>query len=110
MATLYVTEFRALGFSNPNTSWGAGPAAIQAAAELPAAEQTVAISGSSAASGAFNATTTLVRLHTDSICSVKFSASGSTPTATTSTMRMAADQTEYFVVSAGMKVAVIANT
>lgn len=97
MATLYVTEFSCITTDH-----------IQAAQEPELASQTVAISGASAASGAFSDTTRLVRVHTDSICSIKF---GTSPTATTSNRRMAANQTEYFGVPMGQqfKVAVIAN-
>lgn len=96
MAVLYITELQPYEVSGL-------PVAIMP----PVAEQTVAIGGSSTASAAFNANTGLVRLHTDSTCSVEF---GGTPTATTSTARLAANQTEYFAVHPGTKVAVIANT
>jgi hypothetical protein len=100
MATLYITEFRGgtkdrNGFSLP-------------VARLPAvAEQTVAIGGTSAQSSAFNADTELIRVHTDAICSILV---GSNPTATATKMRLAAGQTEYFLVVRGSKIAVITNT
>lgn len=96
MAVLYITEYPALEVSG-----------LPVAITPPVAEQTVAISGSSTASSAFNANTGLVRLHTDAICSVEF---GGAPTATATTMRLAANQTEYFVVHSGQKVAVISNS
>ncbi|HWU70677.1 MAG TPA: hypothetical protein VN017_04915, partial [Pseudoxanthomonas sp.] len=73
------------------------------------AEQTVAIGASSAVSSAFNASTAIVRLHTDAICSVEF---GAAPTAAATNMRLAAGQTEYFAVvpGSGFKVAVITNS
>jgi hypothetical protein len=48
-------------------------------------------------------------LHTDSICSISF---GTNPTATTSTARMAAGQTEYHGVPVGLSymVAAVSNT
>ena len=58
-------------------------------------------------SAAFSGRTRFVRIHTDSICSYLF---GSNPTATTSTPRMAANQTEYFAVQPSDKVAFITNT
>ncbi len=71
-------------------------------------EQTpVSIVGSAAVSAAFNAKTRFIRLHTDVICSIAF---GAAPTATTGNKRMAADQTEYFGVQPGQKVAVTPNT
>lgn len=104
MATLYVTEFAkqgrdASGYLNQNG----------ACEQPPVAEQTVAIGASSAASSAFNASTAIVRLHTDAICSVEF---GAAPTAAATKMRLAAGQTEYFAVvpGSGFKVAVITNS
>lgn len=111
MATLYVTEFQALGQAGLPTN-GYGPNGPTQAAQQPpvTADQTVAIGGASVASVAFNAATTLVRLHTDSICSILFGQPGATPTALTTSARMVAGQTEYFGVLPGMKVAVISNT
>lgn len=60
-----------------------------------------------AKSAAFAATTKLVRIHTDAICSIKF---GTAPTATTSNRRMAAGQTEYYFVRPSDKVSAITNT
>lgn len=99
MATLYISEYRDM----PRVSGLVYPVAQEPAITT----QTVAIGGASTASSAFNTNTKFVRLHTDSICSIAFAAS---PTATTSTPRMAANATEYFAVIAGQKVAVITNT
>lgn len=99
MATLYVSEYSQAGT--------AGPGMLPVAAEPGATTQTVAIGGTSAQSSAFGTTTRFVRVHTDAICSIAF---GSNPTATTAKLRMAANQTEYFAVRAGDKVAVISNT
>lgn len=101
MATLYITEFSNIGF--------AGGAASQVAAQPHNVKQTVAIGGVSAQSSAFAANTSLIRLHTDAICSVQF---GTNPTATATDARMAANQTEYFTVpmTGTHKVAVITNT
>jgi len=108
MATLYITEFQALGQSGLPTS-GFGPnGPTQAALQPPVVDQTpIVISGASTQSAAFNTATTLVRIHADSVCSVLF---GANPTATTANARLASGQTEYFGVAGGMKVAVIANT
>jgi hypothetical protein len=67
----------------------------------------LAISGSSGQSLATRKATKFIRLHTDAICSVSF---GSNPTATTSNRRMAANQTEFFAIKGGNKVAVISNS
>lgn len=103
MAVLYVTEFANVG----TTTQYAQP--MQVTAQPNIAEQTVAIGAGSVASSAFNANTRLVKLHTDAICSVKF---GTAPTATATTMRMAANESIYFAVPANQayKVAVITNT
>lgn len=99
MATLYITEFNAQG----NTGGFSAACAYQP----PVAEQTVSIGGASTQSNAFNTATLFVRLHTDSICSIEF---GASPTASATTARMAANQTEYFAVVPGQKVAVISNS
>lgn len=97
MTTLYVAEFE----RNRN-QW------VQIANMPPLAEQTIAISGSSTqATNAFNAKTALIRVETDTICSI---AIGANPTAATTNMRMAADQVEYFSVQPNHKIAVILNT
>jgi len=102
MATVYITEFSAQaqdlrGFH------------IQAPAQPPVAEQTVAIGAGSVQSAALNDKTTIIRVHADAVCSI---AVGVNPTATAVKARMAAGQTEYFAVprQSGFKVAVITNT
>jgi len=97
MSTLYIAEFSKL-YSNPN---GVAPMA----AVPPLVQQTLAIGGSSVSSNAFNAATQFVRVHTDAACSINWGAA-----ATSATMRMAANQTEYFSVSAGQTVSVITNS
>lgn len=74
------------------------------------ADQKLTLSGSTLSS-AFNAKTKIIRVHTDEIISLVFEAEpGDGATATTSDMRLAADQTEYFEVKPGTKVAAISNT
>ncbi len=103
MATLYITEFvkqgrDGAGFPNQNAT----------PEEPPMAEQTVTIGVTSVASSAFNAKTTMVRVHADVICSI---AIGNTPTATATNRRLAAGATEWlaFPAGSGFKVAVITN-
>lgn len=102
MAVLYITEYAELAI---------GPAGRvgQMPMEPFLAKQTVAIGGASVQSSAFNAKTRFVRLHTDAICSVAIDTS---PTATATDGRLAANQTEYRDVSRLPlgKVAVITNT
>lgn len=100
MATLYISEFE-----EPVTTSG-----TLVGVQLPQpviTDQTVAISGSSAASAAFNAKTKAVLLSTDAICSIKF---GATPTAAATDLRLPANTVISFGVIPGQKVAVISNT
>lgn len=99
MAVLYIQEYDRMP-TDTRTS-------IPTGSEPALASQTVAIGGGSVQSAAFNTNTRFVRLHTDAICSVEF---GANPTATSSKARMAANQTEFFGVKGGHKVAVITNT
>ena len=103
MAVLYITEYATLGVQQ------VGGMVSQTPQEPPLAEQTVAIGASSMQSSAFNAQTTLVRIHTDAICSVEF---GTNPTATSGKARMPTNSTEYKSVPRGQsyKVAVITNS
>lgn len=100
MTVLYITEFADVGHSQGVIPSGAEPANIS---------QTLAIGATTAASSAFQNNTSMIRLHTDSICSVAF---GVSPSATATSRRMAANQTEYFTVPIGKayQVAVISNT
>jgi hypothetical protein len=87
MATLYVTEYAGLGASP------FGPS--QAPLEPPIAAYSLAIGVSSSTPGAPNATfnnkTTMIRIHTDAICSISV---GVSPTAVATANRMAANQTD----------------
>lgn len=109
MAVLFIAEFQGLGAPSGNLQ--------QSAQVPPVAQQTLAIGVGSVASNAFNARTQMIRVHTDAICSIAFGAApttpggtGSTPTATNTNMRLAANQTEYFAVYPGQIMAVITNT
>lgn len=96
MAKLYLTEYGNLPGSGAQV--GQEPAIVEQA--------TLAI-GSETKSSAFSDNTRIIRVHVDAICSIAF---GTSPTATTSSKRMAADQTEYFCVRPGDKLSVISNT
>jgi hypothetical protein len=95
VSLLYVTEYAES--SHPEATVGPEPGT----------NQVVNYAGGTTQSTAFKSNTTMVRLHTDSICSYKF---GINPTATTTEARMAAGQTEYFRVLPGNKVAAVINT
>jgi hypothetical protein len=104
MATLYVAEYAGL----METTGGIG----QVPREPPLAEQTIAISGSSTPlTNPFQTATSVVRIETDAICSIKFGPNGAT-VATTGNQRFAANQTEYKAVPRGQSwtVAVITNS
>ena len=100
MATLYIAEYERM----PTIEGKFAQAALE-----PSTDQTLTIGTVSTSSSAFSATTHIVRLHTDAICSVKFSPA---PTATSAMKRLAAGSTEYFAVPVGQvyKVAVITNS
>lgn len=100
MSTLYIAEVTALGID-------AQGASIIAPKMPPFAEQTVPISGATAASAPFTGHTRFVQIHTDAICSLAF---GQNPQATTSNQRLAANETRYYAVNPGDQVAVISNT
>jgi hypothetical protein len=69
------------------------------------ASQVVNYAGGTTQSTAFRNDTRMVRIHTDTNCFIKF---GTNPTATTAVdARMAANQTEYFKVNPGFKVAAV---
>ena len=100
MATVYVTEYvHAAVDQGKALPVGFGP---------PTATQVVGIGGSSSLSAPFGPNTTLIRVHSDSICSVLVGTTNTT-TATATGPRMAAGQTEYFGVAPGMVIAVISN-
>lgn len=109
MASLYVTEYQGLGQVDPGGLEGLSFQVTAQSAKGPAlAEQKITISGVTAQSAAFNRLTRLIRVHTDVVCSV--SVGGANPAATVSSARLAANQTEYFSVDAGDKIAVITNS
>jgi hypothetical protein len=105
MATLTVCEYQTL----PNL----GGIIPQVAQEPCVTTKTYAIGSSTAQSAAFSAGTQYVRVDTDAICRVEF---GANPTAlvgnsgaNTGSKRMQAGAVEYFAVTPGHKIAVIAD-
>ncbi len=102
MSTLYVTEYQ-----HATVDQGR---ALPVGHGRPLASQIVAIGGGSLASAPFNALTHLIRVHCDSTCSIAINNPGGTDQATTSTARLAANQTEYFGVDPGGTIAVIFNS
>jgi hypothetical protein len=104
MAWLYIDEYKDLPTI---TSWGAIP---QAPVTPALATSRVAIGGTSAQSVNFNAKTNFILLHTDSICSIAFSADATVPVAVATSSRMNANETRFYGVRPGASVAVITNT
>lgn len=100
MAKLYITEFNKTARVDMNTT---------DYPEEPGTDQTPVTFTTTTQSVAFAKGTKLVRIHTDSICSIAF---GTDPTATTGSRRLIAGQTEYFAVPPGQsyKVAAVTNT
>jgi hypothetical protein len=102
MGKLYITEYSDIA----QTVRGNAPVAQENADVV---EQTPVTYTTTTQSAAFAATTVIVRIHTDSICSINF---GTNPTATTNNRRLDASATEYFGVPKGgaYKVAAVSNT
>ena len=101
MSILYISEYTEAGIFQGN---------MRPVVDEPSLASQALTYSTTAASTAFNAKTRIVRIHTDSICSIKFGTG--TPTAATTDIRLAANQTEYFAVPLGksFKVAAIDNT
>ena len=105
MASLYIEEFQGVG--QPQQQRDFIGAALATADRPSLSQPVISIGGSSTPSQPFARDTILIRVHTDAICSVKVG--GLTPVATTGSMRLAANQTEYFGVKQGEYLAVITN-
>ena len=103
MAVLFITEYVSQGVDLNGRQ-------LPVAALPILAQQAVTISTVSLSSSSFQTNTQLVRLHSDTVCSVNIS-SGATAASVTTNMRMAANHTEYFNVpsNSSYRVAVIAN-
>lgn len=96
-ATLYISEF-----SNYQ------PSTLNAAFAPEITHQTVSVSGTSVQSTAFNAQTVLIRLYADAAMCVQIGTTN--PTATATSLPLNANQTEYFIVRPGDKLAAITCT
>lgn len=109
MAFLYVTEFASI----QGALSGFGGVPVNAP---PINDQQIAVGGTSTPCVAFNAATRVIRLESDSTCSIVFQtaaqqASGTNPTATNTHMRISANAPpEYFAVIPGYNLSVISNT
>lgn len=103
MAFLSITELNEVQYVGIQGNTGSN---LQIAKVPPVAEQKLGVSGASVQSAAFNSATKYVRLYTDIACCVAW---GTNPVAVTTSMPMSAASAEYFGVTVGHKVAVIAN-
>lgn len=100
MSNLYISELNRRAHSDDASG-------TLSAAQLPViTNQVLTVGASSTQSAALSAETRFVRLHASVACHI---AVGENPTATTSSLRLAADATEYFGVAPGTKIAVIAG-
>ena len=98
MAVLYVSEYGGLAV-------GGLPVGFEPSIR----DYTLAIGAGGVSTVAFDNATTIIRVHTDAICSIAIVAT-TTSTATTSNKRMGAGATEYFGVRGGYHVSVITNS
>jgi len=99
MAFVYITEYAEVPQLNGES--------LSIGTEPGVAEQQVAIAAGSTQSSAFNAKTKFIRVHTDAIVSIKI---GANPTAVNTAHRLAANQTDFYGVAQGDKLATITNT
>jgi hypothetical protein len=101
MATLYITEYHDI----PATKNGA---ALPAGQEPAVVNQSVPISGASAQSAPFSARTSYIMVNTDTTCSLAFG--DDSVTANPAEHRMSANETRFYGVNSGDRLAVIVNT
>ncbi len=98
MAVAYISEYG-----------GFAPGPLPVGFEPSLRDFTLAIGAAVVSTQGFDTATTIIRVHTDAICSILI-APTTASLATTSNKRMAANATEYFAVKAGHKISVISNT
>jgi hypothetical protein len=104
---LYIAEFPT--FSNDTTAGGGLPFAKWP----PLAFQALAFSGEPANSNAFNQQTRVIRVHTDTICSLMIgplTPAGTNQVPTASCPRLPANATEYIAVNPGDYISVVSNS
>lgn len=99
MATVDITEYNNVAADGLGNRVAAG---VEPARVL----QQLSVSGVSAQSASLNETTKFVRVHTDSTIRIAF---GADPVASAASQRMVGNSTEYFGVTPGIKIAIIAS-
>lgn len=100
MATLYVTECAQTGVAA--NQWVMSPAV-----QTILADYNIAIGAASTNGPTFQNGTTFVMINADSACSLAF---GVSPVAVPTAHRMSPNDTRFYIVQPGWKVAVIENT
>ena len=100
MAKLDITEYTSLATDRSGR-------VIMAGAEPAITTQQLTVGAEADQSDAFSDATSFVRLHADTACRIAIS---DDPTADATSMRIAANGTEYLGVRPGMKLSVIATT
>lgn len=98
MSTLYITELLHLGYDGNTTS------VMAPDVRTLVAEQSIGITGASGQSAAFGITTRYIMVNTDVACCLAF---GSNPNAVNSQHRMGANETRFYTVPSGYKLAVV---
>lgn len=98
MATLYITELTHLGYD------GFSAPVMAPDVKTLVTEQFVTITGSSNLSAAFSTTTRFIMVNTDVACCLAF---GLNPTALNTQHRMGANETRFYTVPSGYKLAVV---
>ena len=107
MATFYITEFNQLAVAFNPRGLETMPAPLAASIT---AEQSVAITGASATSSAFNPKTVFILVNTDVACSIAFGSTASPAVAVTTAHRLSANESRFYGVAGNNNIAVIANT
>jgi hypothetical protein len=103
MSRVFLTEHTSAG------RYGGGVIPVADTGQwLENANSPINVTGVAANSAPFGPNTSLIRIHTDTVCSVWVTTAGTS--ATTNNARMAANQTEYWYVHPGQILSVIANT
>jgi len=107
MANVSVTEFQGLGYVESGTDGMSFKLAAQAPRYTTKTVVEQALMSSPTTSPAFGQYTRMIRVHTDAPIKISI---GSAPGATANSPRLAANQTEYFTVDPGDKIAWITST
>lgn len=95
MPNLNITEFAGL-------SYASGQGGLPIVPLPPLATQNIALTATSAQSSAFNTSTRLIRVNTDTACFIEV---GSNPTALATSLSLGVGREQFFAVPSGAKIA-----